>query len=378
MKKFFIITLVIGGLIGAAYVWSRQPDELNLQVLVPQNQYWNQSAVTVSGVSFGADRTTVTVRIGDQVLETRILTSEEWSFVLAVPVREGNLTITALAEQMGWFIYQGKQAQQEVVFQVDQTPPMITAVASAATPDGLFVNGIVQDSYSGIREVLIVGYPTTVDGLTGFFSGYVPWETALLMSAITVRAVDNALNSSELPVNMQFPEEYAVVYSGNGVAVQASPTLGLECPMWDVYMKNYRCQFVSRRMMAESWIFRRFDPYPPMIAFTAAFGVVVTVILVVAWLKRRPGESLPEALPVPALAVAVAAGPSTAVVRRTQDALWQRLARRTGALPDDEKQRVNDFLRVNRNITDDAALVEAARTSNDEFLIALIEEVNHG
>lgn len=383
MKKLAIVILVIVGLVGAGYVWTRQPDALNLQVLVPQNQYWNQPNVTVSGVSFGADHTTVTVKVGDQVVDSREFTAQEWSFVLAVPVREGDLTITAVAQQLGWFIYPGEQAQQEVVFRVDQTPPVISHLLAAATPQGLLVNGFVQDSYSGISGVSIAGYAATVDAW-GNFSGTIPWETALLVNALEVRVTDKALNTTAVPVGMQYPEEYTIIYDGNGVAVEASSSLGLECPAFDVYFKNYRCQYVSRRMLAESWMVRRFDPYPPVIAFTIALGAVVIVISVVAWRKRRrqsPQQAMSAVSLVPAMAgpspaVAVVSGPR----RENQIPLWQLLSRAVSAMPaSDLRDTLRTFLRVNQSLPGgDAALIEAANASGNPALVTLIEEVNRG
>ncbi len=395
MKKLLIGILIVLGLIGAAYIWSRQPDELSLQVLLPQNEFWNQPSVTVRGMSPGADSTVVTARVGDTEFFRQEVDSKEWSLPISIPVSEGDLVISATAVQNGWFIYRGQQAQQEDVFRVDLTPPVIIRPLSAATPNGLLVNGSVQDNYSGIQEVRLAGYPATVDG--SVFSGYIPWEQALLMSAIEVRATDNALNMATLPVNMQFPEEYTVVYNSNGVAIQASPTLGLPCPTFDVYFKNVRCHYVSRRLMGDYWVVRRFDPYPPMIALTVTVMVLVIAIVLVARSHRRrlatPALVVAAAVssdtpsffeetgPVDA-PVAVASPPPTSasgprLVER--DSLWQRLMRSSSGLRQEAREILVPFLRENRNLPGgDAALLEAARNTGDPVLMTLIEEVNRG
>lgn len=395
MQRFLTVVGVVALLLAAGYVWTQKPNELSLQVLVPQNEFWNQPTVTVRGMSPGADITTVTARVGDQEFFRREITSEEWSLPIAIPVSEGDLVISATAVQNGWFIYRGQQAQQEVVFRVDQTPPVIIRPLSAATPNGLFVNGSVQDNYSGVKEVFLSGYPATVNG--SVFSGYIPWEQALLMSAIEVRATDNALNMATLPVNMQFPEEYTVVYNSNGVAIQASPTLGLPCPTFDVYFKNVRCHYISRRLMTDSWLVRRFDPYPPMIALTVTVMVLVIAIVLVARSHRRrlatPALVVAAAVssdtpsffeetgPVDA-PVAVASPPPTSasgprLVER--DSLWQRLMRSSSGLRQEAREILVPFLRENRNLPGgDAALLEAARNTGDPVLMTLIEEVNRG
>ncbi len=397
MQKFLTILCVVALLLAAGYVWMQKPADLNLQVLVPQNDFWNQPSVTVRGVSSGADITTVTARVGDQEFFRQNVAAEEWSLPIAIPVRDGDIVIAATAVQNGWFIYRGQQLQQEVVFRVDQTPPVIVHPLSAATPNGLYINGSVQDNYSGIHEVRLAGYPATVDA-SGVFSGHIPWEQALLMSAIEVRATDNALNTATLPVSMQLPEEYTIIYDGNGVAIQASPTLGLPCPTFDVYFRNVSCHYVSRRLMADSWLVRRFDPYPPMIVGTITVTVLVLAVIgVVRSHRRRPAT--------PALVVAAAASsdtpsffeetgpvdapaavvsPTSEVVSRPRlvvwESLYQRLSRRAAAMSSgDEKDEIVSFLRANQSLPGgDAALIEAASATGNESLVALVEEVNRG